>query len=102
MTQAMERRLRRDSHDEDERARLAQFDSGAQAEMMPFPIDGLPTGFDQYLDEAAVLGNIDGHLDAEDIAKLDLAREAYAELASRPELEGDLRRVEEVVARVGY
>lgn len=102
VTQATERRLRRDSHDEDERARLAQFGSGAQAEMMPFPIDGLPTGFDQYLDEAAVLGNIDGHLDAEDIAKLDLAREAYAELASRPELEGDLRRIEEVVARVGY
>ncbi len=44
VTQAMERRLRRDSPDEDERARMAQFGSGDQAEMMPFPIDGLPTG----------------------------------------------------------
>ena len=45
VTQAMERRLRRDSPDEDERARMAAVRLGrAQAEMMPFPIDGLPTG----------------------------------------------------------
>jgi hypothetical protein len=70
--------------------------------MMPFPIDGLPTGFDQYLDEAAALGNIEGHLDPEDIARLDLAKEAYAELAARPAVAGDLKRVQDVVARVGY
>jgi ABC-type nitrate/sulfonate/bicarbonate transport system substrate-binding protein len=102
VTQAMERRLRRDSPDEDERARMAQFGSAAQAEMMPFPIDGLPTGFDQYLAEAQVLGNIDGPMDPADISKLDFAKEAFMELSGRPELAADLDTMREVVARIGY
>jgi ABC-type nitrate/sulfonate/bicarbonate transport system substrate-binding protein len=102
VTQAMERRLRRDSPDEDERARMAQFGSAAQAEMMPFPIDGLPTGFDQYLAEATVLGNIAGGMDPADMSKLDFAKEAFAELSVRPELQADLAGVREVAARIGY
>lgn len=102
VTQAMERRLRRDSPDEDERARMAQFGSEAQAEMMPFPIDGLPTGFDQYLAEAAVLGNIDGPIDASDISNLAFARDAFAELNTRPDVQGNLETIREVVSRVGY
>lgn len=102
VTQATERRLRRDSHDEDERARMAQFGSGEQAEMMPFPIDGLPTGFDQYLKEAEVLGNIEAPMDPAEMSKLDFAREAFAELSSRPDVQGDLEAIREVVARIGY
>jgi len=102
VTQAMERRLRRDSPDEDERARMAQFGSAAQAEMMPFPIDGLPTGFDQYLAEAEVLGNIAGPMDPADMSRLEFAQDAFTELSGRPELEADLAAVREVAARIGY
>lgn len=102
VTQAIERRLRRRSPDPDERARMLQFGSAHHAEMMPFPIDGLPTGLEQYLEEAAVLGNVDGHVDVTSIARLDLAREAFAELAGREELRSDLERARQLVSRLGY
>ena len=102
VTQAMEKRLRRDSPDEDERARMAQFGSEAQAEMMPFPIDGLPTGLDQYLVEAEVLGNIDGPIDTSEMSRLDFAREAFAELSTRPDVQENLETMRDVVARIGY
>jgi ABC-type nitrate/sulfonate/bicarbonate transport system substrate-binding protein len=102
VTHAMERRLRRDSPDEDERARPAQFGSGAQAEMMPFPIDGLPTGFDQYLKEAEILGHIEGPMDPAEMSRLEFAEQAFGELSSRDDVRADLEAVRAVAARVGY
>jgi len=100
--QAIERRLRRESHDPDEPRRPLQFGSAELAERMPFPFDGLATGLGQYLDEAASLGLVDGRVDLEDISRQDLARSAFQELESRAELVGALARAKDVCARIGY
>jgi ABC-type nitrate/sulfonate/bicarbonate transport system substrate-binding protein len=102
VTAAIEARLRRHSPDPDERARMAQFGSSMQAEMMPFPIDGLPTGLEQYLKEAVVIGAIDDYVEPNKISQLDLATGAYGELQARSELKGDLERAKQVVAKYGY
>jgi ABC-type nitrate/sulfonate/bicarbonate transport system substrate-binding protein len=100
--QAIERRLRRQSHDPDEPRRPLQFNSAELAERMPFPYDGLATGLGQYLGEAVTLGLLDGRADLEDISRLDLARGAFRELESRDELRPNLVRAREVSARIGY
>jgi hypothetical protein len=102
ITHAIEQRLRRESTDADERRRMAQFGSGVQAENMPFPVDGLPTGLDQYLEEARVMGSVGGAVDLSDIARLDLAEAAYAELNARPDVLDDRARVDQVISRIGY
>jgi hypothetical protein len=81
---------------------MAQFGSGVQAENMPFPISGLPSGIEQYLEEAAYLGEISGKLDPTEIARLDIAHEAFAELTQKPETMEELTRVERVASRLGY
>lgn len=101
-TAAIEARLRRHSHDPDERARMAQFGSAVQAEMMPFPIDGLPTGLEQYLREAVAIGAIDEYIEPEKVARLDLAEEAFAELSARPDLADDLQRARQVHLKYGF
>ncbi|HTE84836.1 MAG TPA: ABC transporter substrate-binding protein [Dehalococcoidia bacterium] len=100
--QAVERRLRRQSHDPDEPHRPLQFGSAELAERMPFPYDGLATGLGQYLDEAVSIGLLDDRADLEDISRLDLARAAFHELESRDELRPALDRAKEVAARIGY
>jgi ABC-type nitrate/sulfonate/bicarbonate transport system substrate-binding protein len=100
--QAIERRLRRQSPDPDEPRRPLQFGSADLAERMPFPYDGFATGLGQYLDEAASLGIVDGRVDLEDISRQDLARSAFHDLESRPELQPALARAKEVCARIGY
>jgi ABC-type nitrate/sulfonate/bicarbonate transport system substrate-binding protein len=102
VTAAIEARLRRRSPDADERARMAQFGSSVQAEMMPFPIDGLPTGLEQYLDEATVIGAIDAPIEPSKISQLDLAKEAFVELRERSDLKSDLERARQVVGKYGY
>jgi hypothetical protein len=100
--QALERRLRRQSHDPDEPRRPLQFGSAEHSERMPFPYDGLATGLGQYLDEATTLGIVEGRVDLEDISRQDLTRSAFQELESRTELRQDLARAKEVCARIGY
>jgi ABC-type nitrate/sulfonate/bicarbonate transport system substrate-binding protein len=102
LTHAIEERLRRESTDADERRRMAQFGSGEQAEAMPFPIDGLPTGLEQYLAEAVSLGVLPSTVDPTDIARTDLAVAAFSELRDRGDILGDFERVTKVVGRVGY
>ena len=102
VTQAMERRLRRDSPDEDERARIAQFGSEAQAEMMPFPIDGLPTGLDQYLARGR---GTPGHRRPDrrlgDV-ETRLCPGGLRRTSTRPDLKANLQTIRDVVARIGY
>ncbi len=102
LTAAIEARLRRHSPDPDERARMAQFGSSVQAEMMPFPIDGLPTGLEQYLKEAVAIGAIDSYVEPAKISQLEMAKDAFAELSARSELNGDLERATQVAVKYGY
>jgi NMT1/THI5 like len=102
VTQALEQRLRRHSPDPDEPKRLLQFGSAEHAERMPFPIDGNATGFEKYLMEAVTIGTLPEYVAPHEITRLDLARDAFGELSVRPDLRGDLERVQQVTARLGY
>ena len=102
VTTAVEQRLRRYSPDPDEPGRMLQFGSAEHAERMPFPIDGNAAGFEQNLRESVALGTIPEYIEPSEITRLDLAAEAFADLASREELQGDLARVRLVVDRFGY
>lgn len=102
VTQAIEKRLRRQSTDPDEPKRLPQFGSADHAEMMPFPFDGIPTGLEQYLDEQVYTGRLGSKVKADDLVRLDVAREAFAELSSREDLRSDLARAKQVAAKYGY
>jgi ABC-type nitrate/sulfonate/bicarbonate transport system substrate-binding protein len=99
---AVEKRLRRKSNDADEPHRMLQFASAVHAEMMPFPIDGLPTGLDRYLDEAVTIGVLEKSIPAESLLALEPARAAFAELNAREDVRPDLERAREVSGRLGY
>jgi hypothetical protein len=99
----------------DRRGRMRSFDpeeclvpplsrTPRHCEELPFPIDGLPSGFDDYVRQCISTGELDEEdVNAlEDSLCLDITREAFAELAARPELQSDLRRVREVAGRVGF
>jgi hypothetical protein len=81
---------------------MLAFASPEHAEMMPFPYDGLPTGIEQYLHEAASLGVLEEAPPVEELCRLDLARAAFAELSQRDELQADLEAARELKARLGY
>jgi ABC-type nitrate/sulfonate/bicarbonate transport system substrate-binding protein len=102
VTQAIERRLRRQSNDPDEPHRPLQFGSADDSERMPFPYDGVPTGLQQYLDEAHGLGVLEAPMDEQGIVRLELVREAFDELEARDNLRSELARAKAVVARLGY
>ena len=102
VTQAVEQRLRRQSPDPDEPTRMLQFGSPEHAERMPFPIDGNATGFEKYLMEAVSIGTLPEYIAPAEITRLEFAREAFEDLATRPELGSDLARVQQVATRLGY
>lgn len=101
---ALERRLRRQSRDADERKRKPLLSSAPRLEYLPFPYNGLATGLSDYLQESVELELVD----AQDVQQLqiidrqELMKEAFAELSGKAELAGDLQRAKEVQARVGY
>jgi ABC-type nitrate/sulfonate/bicarbonate transport system substrate-binding protein len=96
-------RLAADSPNEEEREwwRFGKNTEERYAEM-PFPIDGMPTGFEQYFDEQVKIGELKEVGDFKKILMLEPAREAYHELLARPELKEDARRAQEVAARCGF
>jgi len=100
----LERRRRLLSYDPEEQKILLSCRTPENCEEMPFPIDGMPSGFAGYLQEWVDLGE----LDQEDVRCLDQslrlehAEEAFAELSARPELQADLARVRGVVQRIGF
>jgi hypothetical protein len=70
---------------------------------MPFPIDGLPTGFEELLEEEKFCGNLDFEVpDIKEVCALDLVKEAYAELSQRESLKPEIERMKKVVQRWGY
>jgi hypothetical protein len=100
----LERRMRMLSHDPEERTIRLSCETPADCEHMPFPIDGLPSGFEGYLQEWVDLGELDQD-DAhclKDSLRLDITREAFEELSGRNELKPELERAREVVDRIGF
>jgi ABC-type amino acid transport substrate-binding protein len=100
----LERRMRHQSFDAEEPLIPLSCRTPMACELMPFPVDGQPSGFDNYLKEWVELGE----LDSEDVAMLkeslrvDIVREAFSELEARKELKQPLARAREVAARIGY
>ncbi|HLH22108.1 MAG TPA: ABC transporter substrate-binding protein [Chloroflexota bacterium] len=100
----LERRRRLLSYDPDERTIPLSCRTPEMCEEMPFPIDGMPSGFEGYLQEWVDLGE----LDQDDVRcldqslRLDFAEGAFAELAARPELQPELARARAVAERVGF
>ena len=100
----LEKRLRFLSPDPEERvvennpARTAR-----DLEAMPFPIDGLATGFEDMLKEEEKLGELNYEVPAiKDVCAQDLVAEAYQELLQRKELAPEHQRVSAIAQRWGY
>jgi hypothetical protein len=81
----------------------AAFREGAGA-WQPFPMDGLPSleGLQAMLDEQKEIGAVGPDYRLESCLQLDLVKEAFAELASRPELKPEIERMKQVKAEYGY
>jgi hypothetical protein len=68
------------------------------------PVDGMPSGFEGYLQEWVDLGE----LDQEDVRcldqslRLDYSEAAFAELSARPALQPEIARARAVAQRVGF
>ena len=100
---ALERRLRYQSPDPEEKGVKLSCDDPRRIEAMPFPLDGLPTGFEDLLAEEEATGQLDYDVpDIKDVCALDLVKEAYAELMQRPELMPQFERVKKVAERLTY
>lgn len=100
----LERRLRRQSLDRDERKRKPLLSSPQRLEYLPFPYDGLATGLRGYVQEAVELELVETQ-DAEhlqNVVRQELVKEAFADLAGKPELHADLEKMKEVHARIGF
>lgn len=70
---------------------------------MPFPVDGLATGFEDMLKEEEKLGELNYEVPPiESVCAQDLAREAYKELLQRNDLALEYHRVKDVATRWGY
>ena len=100
----LEKRLRFLSPDPEERvvennpARTAR-----DLEAMPFPIDGLATGFKDMLIEEERLGELNYEVPPiKDMCAQDLVTEAYKELLTREELAAEHQRLSAVAERWGY
>jgi hypothetical protein len=100
----LEKRLRFLSPDPEERmvennpARTAR-----DLEAMPFPIDGLASGFEDMLKEEERLGELNYEVPAiKDVCAQDLVIEAYKELLTREELVAEHQRLSAVAKRWGY
>jgi hypothetical protein len=73
------------------------------AEVQPFPIDGVPTGFDAMLTEEKEAGELDDNIPpVREVCALDLVREAFQELMQREDMKAAYGRADAVVKRLGY
>ena len=96
------KRLLIQSSDPEERERLV-WDDPRILEAMPFPIDGLATGFEDMLSEEKRLGELNYDVPSiKDVCAQDLVGDAFKELRERKELDPEYRRVKAVAERWGY
>ncbi len=99
----LEKRLRQLSPDAEERAMKFTFHNPLRMEGMPFPIDGMPTGFEDLLAEEQASGALNYDVPPiKDVCALDLVQEAFNELKGREQLAEDLERARAMAARYGY
>ena len=99
----LEKRLRFQSADEEESTTRFAIDSPENAEAQPFPIDGVPTGFDALLEEIGEAGELDYNVPPiNEVCALDLVRESFQELIQRHELKTEFEQAKRVVERLGY
>ena len=97
------KRLRLQSSDPEERLIRFSWSAPRDLEAMPFPIDGLATGFEDMLSEEEKLGELNYDVPAiKDVCAQDLAVEAFKELRERKELEPEYQRVHAISKKWGY
>ena len=103
MVERLRSHLRLLSPDPEERLVTNASRTQRDLEAMPFPIDGLATGFEDMLKEEARLGELNYDVPAiKDVCAQDLAKEAFKELIQREELAPEYQRVRAVAERWGY
>jgi hypothetical protein len=99
----LDKRLRIQTADPEERIHDPNRYTTDDLESMPFPIDGLATGFEDMLREEKLIGGLEYDVPAiKDVCAQDLAEEAYKELRGRKELDDEYQRVQAVAKRWGY
>jgi ABC-type nitrate/sulfonate/bicarbonate transport system substrate-binding protein len=99
----LDKRLRIQTADPEERIHDPNRYTTDDLESMPFPIDGLATGFEDMLREEKLIGGLEYDVPPiKDVCAQDLAEEAYKELRGRKELDAEYQRVQAVAKRWGY
>jgi ABC-type nitrate/sulfonate/bicarbonate transport system substrate-binding protein len=99
----LEKRLRLESPDPEERVVTHAPRSLRDLEAMPFPIDGRATGFEDMLREEEKLGELNYDVPPiNEVCAQDLVQEAFDELIQRKELEPEYQRLQGVAKRWGY
>jgi ABC-type nitrate/sulfonate/bicarbonate transport system substrate-binding protein len=98
----IERRLRRASHDPDERTWRFHAKTPMHLETSPFPIDGMATGLETVVREDFDAGEFDRMPDIDAACRFEFVERAFTDLMDRPELKPDYQRMREIVAKVGY
>jgi hypothetical protein len=101
--QRLERRLRYESPDPEERSVKLSCNDPRRVEAMPFPLDGLPTGFEDMLKEEDSVGDLNYEVPPiADVCALDLVKEAFGELMANPVTRAEYEHVKPVADRLEY
>ncbi|MPZ76489.1 MAG: PhnD/SsuA/transferrin family substrate-binding protein [Deltaproteobacteria bacterium] len=99
----LEKRLRLQTSDPEERVVTNSSRTARDLEAMPFPLDGKATGFVDMLKEEERLGELNYEVPAiEDVCAQDLVDEAFKELRDRKGLDAEYQRVRTIAQRWGY
>ena len=99
----LDKRLRIHTADPEERIHDPNRYTTDDLESMPFPLDGLATGFEDMLREEKLIGGLEYEVPPiKEVCAQDLAEEAYKELRGRKELDAEYQRVQDVAKRWGY
>jgi hypothetical protein len=99
----LEARLRLESLAQNERVGKFVCQTPVHMEALPFPLDGLPTGFEDLLAEEKAAGELNYDVpEVRQVCALDLVEEAFRELTGRRDLKDQFERVGLVASRLGY
>jgi len=99
----LDKRLRIHTADPEERIHDPNRYTTDDLESMPFPLDGLATGFEDMLREEKLIDGLEYDVPPiKDVCAQDLAEDAYKELRGRKELDAEYQRMQAVAKRWGY
>jgi len=100
---SMGKRLHIQSADPEQRHITVSANTPIDLEAMPFPIDGLATGFEDMLAEEKRRGELNYEVPAiNEVCAQDLVREGFQELRQRKELEPEYQRLSGIAQKWGY